>query len=110
MPGPGEERRPYTYTARVPAREPAPAATSLETLVSIKDTLLVLTSECDVTFRQDGRYCQKHGLAVSEGNSRCGYLAARFAASKEDQKARIQQYVNEILGVKDPRLAKRLTG
>ncbi len=105
-----EERKPYTYTARVPAAEPAPPATSLETLVSIKDTLMLLTSECDVTFRQDGRYCQKHGLPVEDGSSRCGYLAARFAASREDQKARIQQYVNEILGIRDPKLAKRLTG
>jgi len=109
MSGPGDERIPYTYSARVPAREP-PAPASLETLVSIKDTLLVLTSECDVRYRQDGRYCEKHGLPVGEGNSRCGYLASRLAASTEDQKARIQQYVNEILGVRDPKLVKRLTG
>ena len=110
MSRPGDERRPYTYTARVPAREPPAPDTSLETLVSIKDTLLVLTSECDVTYRQDGRYCEKHGLPVAEGSSRCGYLASRLAASTEDQRARIQQYVNETLGVRDPKMVKRLTG
>jgi hypothetical protein len=104
------QRKPYAYNFQVRAPETPISQERLETLASIKDTLVLLTSECEITVSQTGRRCEKHQLPVSGEGNRCGYLASRFAAGMEDQKSRIQQYVNEILGVRDPKVAKRLTG
>jgi hypothetical protein len=102
--------KPYAYNFQVQASESNISRASLETLASIKDTLALLTSDCEITSGQTGRRCEKHQLPVSGEGNRCGYLASRFAASAVDQKSQIQQYVNEILGVRDPKVAKRLTG
>jgi hypothetical protein len=105
------QRKPYAYNFQVQAAEEAAISrASLETLASIKDTLVLLTSGCEITLSQTGRRCERHQLPVNGEGDRCGYLASRFAASTEDQKSLIQQYVNETLGVRNPKVAKRLTG
>jgi hypothetical protein len=108
-----ETRKRYSYTFRTPQKDIlGPGGTSPETLFSIRDTLLLLTEDCLVAERPEGLFCEKHNLPVIKGETRCRYLASRFATheGEERSKAQVQQYVNEILGIKDPKTVKRLTG
>jgi hypothetical protein len=108
-----EPRKRYSYTFRSQPKDAAGMeGTDPQTLFSIRDTILLLTGDCDVVERPDGPFCQKHSTPVKPGKSKCEYLASRFAAndSEEKSKAQVQQYVNEVLGVKDPKSIKRLTG
>ncbi|HXW95624.1 MAG TPA: hypothetical protein VEJ19_07955 [Nitrososphaerales archaeon] len=104
-------KKPYSYTFRTPQKDLVPGANP-EALFSIRDTLLLLTEDCLVVERPEGLFCEKHSLPVMKGATRCKYLASRFANNEGEQqaKAQVQQYVNEILGVKDPKTVKRLTG
>ena len=83
-----------------------------ETLVSIKDTLMLLTGGCEVSERSGGLFCEKHGRPVHPGAQGCDYLATHFASrdSETRSKAQLQQYVNEVLGVKNADSVRRLTG
>jgi len=106
-------KKPYSYTFRTPQKDLlGPGGTSPETLFSIRDTLLLLTEDCLVVERPEGLFCEKHSLPVMKGTTRCKYLASRFANNEGEQqsKAQVQRYVNEILGIKDPKTVKRLTG
>lgn len=108
----GTKRR-YSYTYRTAQKDTLePGGTSTETLFSIRDTLLLLTEDCRVVERPEGLFCEKHSLPVTKGGTRCKYLAARFASNEgeENSKAQVQQYVNEVLGIRDPKTVKRLTG
>jgi hypothetical protein len=102
----------YSYKVRTQPEwaERVPAGAVYDSLLSIRDTVDLLTSDCEVADGPDGLHCEKHARPVGAGGSRCDYLATRFVASTEEQKGKIQQYVNDILGVKDPKLVKRLTG
>jgi hypothetical protein len=108
-----ETKKSYSYTFRSPQKDLlGPGGTSPETLFSIRDTLLLLTEDCIVVERPEGLFCEKHSLTVMNGATKCKYLASRFASNEGEQrsKAQVQQYVNEILGVKDPKTVRRLTG
>ena len=113
MSGEQEPRKGYSYTYRSQARDGTGLeGTDPQALFSIRDTILLLTGDCDVVERPDGLFCQKHSTPVRPGKSKCEYLVSRFAGnqSEEKSKAQVQQYVNEVLGVKDPKTVKRLTG
>jgi hypothetical protein len=111
-----EPKKPYAFNFRTVGRErgdsEATDRATYQSLLSIKQSLLLLTGGCEITPRQDGYFCDKHGRPVREGESGCDYLADRFAAavSETSSKTQMQQYVNGILGIKDPRNVKRLTG
>jgi len=108
-----ETKKPYSYTFRTPQKDlQGPGGTSPETLFSIRDTLLLLTEDCLVVERPEGPFCDKHNLPVMKGTNRCKYLASRFASNEGEEKSKVQvqQYINDILGIKDPKTVKRLTG
>jgi len=113
MSGDKETKKQYSYTYRTPQSDAlGPGGTSPETLFSIRDTLLLLTEDCVVVERPEGVFCEKHNLPVTKGETRCKYLASRFASKEgeEKSKAQVQQYVNDLLGIRDPKTVKRLTG
>jgi hypothetical protein len=107
------ERYHYTYRkgSDPPDRRRSEGA-EYETLLSIKQTLILLTGGCEVAARQDGMYCEKHGRTLGKGETRCDYVTERFSKSdgKERTKEEIQRYVSDILGVRDPRMIQRFTG
>jgi hypothetical protein len=109
------EPGPFSYSFRTPLKregptEPTPAETQI--LFSIRDTLTLLTGGCDIIQRTEGVFCAKHDRPVISGESKCDYLASRFAKNvgEEASKGQLQQYVNEVLGIRDPKLGRRLTG
>ena len=107
----GEKSKPYSYRFRAQAdSRPESSSSTGYSLVSIKDALTLITGGCAISPRQDGYYCEKHQRYVKGRESRCDYLSERLATSQERSRAQVQQYVNDILGVKDPKLVKRLTG
>ena len=113
MSGDRETKKRYSYTYRTSQSDASgPGGTSPETLFSIRDTLLLLTEDCVVVERPEGIFCEKHNLPVTKGETRCKYLASRFSSNEgeERSKAQVQQYVNDLLGIKDPKTVKRLTG
>lgn len=105
---------PYSYTYRSSGSQEDAGATRemQETLVTIKDTLMLLTGGCEITERTGGSFCEKHGRPVPPGAKGCDYLATHFASrdSEGRSKAQLQQYVNEVLGIKNPDSVRRLTG
>ena len=108
-----ENDRPYSYSFRLSPsanRSEEPSKAAREAVASVRETMLLLTSGCEVVERQDGVFCERHQRRVNEGDTRCDYIIERLASGQERSKAQIQQYVNDVLGVKDPKLAKRLTG
>jgi hypothetical protein len=111
-----ESKKPYVYTFRTTGRErddsEATERANYDSLLSIKQSLLLLTGGCAISPRQDGYFCEKHGRPVGRGENRCDYIANRFstAVGQNSSKAQVQQYVNDILGIKDPRNVRRLTG
>ena len=113
MPEDKGHKKGYSYTYRTPQSDGSGlGGTNPETLFSIRDTLLLLTEDCVVVERPEGMICEKHNLPVTKGETRCKYLASRFASKEgeEKSKAQVQQYVNDLLGIKDPKTVKRLTG
>jgi hypothetical protein len=117
----GESRKTYVYNFRsFPRHGDDPGADQAdqadqddqENLLSIKQSLLLLTGGCDISERQDGLFCEKHGRPLRPGESRCDFVVERFSRAEAEvrSKEQIQRYVNEILGVKDPKSIKRLTG
>ena len=116
MPEDEEPRKPYEYNFRTRAEDQSGqgtvTGTTYETLISIKDSLLLMTGGCDVVQTQDGLFCERHKRPVIEGGTRCDYIASQLSRKEgEDQsKAQIQQYVNDVLGIRDPSVVRRLTG
>jgi len=113
MSGDQEPRKRYSYTYRSQSRDGAGMeGTDPQTLFSIRDTILLLTGDCDVVERPDGLFCQKHSTPVKSGKSKCEYLVSRFAGNQGEEKSKnqVQQYVNEVLGIRDQKTLKRLTG
>ena len=110
----GDKPRPYSYTFKTSGadRDEEVSRATQENLVSIRDTLMLLTGGCEVTQRAQGSYCEKHSRPVPPGARTCDYLATHFAGNDAENrsKAQVQQYVNDILGVKDPVNVRRLTG
>lgn len=108
------KRYSYSFHSSTSANPDAGAisAAARENLLSIKQSLLLLTGGCEISEHQDGYYCDKHGRKVARRDSRCDYVAEQFSSStaREQSRAQIQRYVNDILGVKDPALVRRLTG
>lgn len=110
--GPKKE---YVYRYQVPPKDvdldEESARKRYESLVSIRDAVVLITAECHISEREDGTYCEKHGRKVSFGAVRCDYLANRFSEGQEvEPKKQVQQYVNEILGIRNPNTVRRLTG
>ena len=108
-----ETKKSFSYTFRSPQKDlSGPGGTGPEAVFSIRNTLLLLTEDCMVVERPEGHFCEKHSLPVMKGATRCKYLASRFASNEREQrsKAQVQQYVNEILGIRDPKTVKRLMG
>ncbi len=112
----GDGGRSYSYRystgAAVSGGPKRPSESEIKDLLTIRQTLLLLTGGCEIAERQEGLYCEKHGRMLGAGHTQCDYLAERFSrdAGEGRSKDQIQRYVNDILGIKDPRLAKRLTG
>jgi hypothetical protein len=109
-----EASGPYSYTfktsAQVRTSTEAADKAARDAVVSIKETMLLLTGICDVVERNDGTYCEKHQRRVKRGDTRCDYIAERLAEGQDKSKKQIQEYVNDVLGIRDPRIAGRLTG
>ena len=107
----GTKKR-YSYTFRTQTDALSADGSSPETLFSIRDTILLLTEDCVVVERPEGTFCEKHNLPVTKGETRCKYLVSRFSSNEgqEKSKAQVQQYVNDLLGIRDPKTVKRLTG
>jgi hypothetical protein len=105
---------PYSYSFRTSGedRNQEVSRATQETLVSIKDSLMLLTGECEITQHTQGPFCEKHGRPVPPGGRVCDYLATHFASkdSETRSKEQIQQYVSEMLGIKNPSNVRRLTG
>jgi hypothetical protein len=116
MPEGQEHKKRYVHTFRTTGRKQnnreAIDKASYESLLSMKQSLLLLTGGCEISPRREGYFCEKHGRAVKQGESRCDYLANRFSAAigETSSKAQMQHYVNDILGIKDPQYVKRLAG
>jgi len=115
MSGGQSSGKPYSYrfTGIVREENESDAANkaAYETMVSIKDSLLLLTSSCEIIQGRDGPYCNKHGRPATESGMRCDYLTSRLSGTGEGRsKEQVQQYVNDILGIKDSKTMKRLTG
>lgn len=114
MPEDSGPRRPFTYTYRSETRDSDKAVErrAQENLLSIRQSLFLLTGGCEVVPRQDGMYCEKHSRLLMEGTERCDYVAEHFTRSDPEARSRaqIQEYVNDVLGVKDPVKVKRLVG
>jgi hypothetical protein len=109
---PNSERYRYTYRRGVSDVPDRREGAENETLLSIKQTLLLLTGGCEVTTKQDGLYCDKHRRVIAKGETRCDYVAERLSKNdgKENTKEEIQRYVSDILGVRDPKMIHRFTG
>ncbi|MDA4124087.1 MAG: hypothetical protein OK438_01360 [Thaumarchaeota archaeon] len=116
MTGQEEPHRPYAYHLWIKAKDPSeprpPEQPLDETLLAIRSTLIELTEGCEIRERSTGLYCVKHERPVEKDRIRCDFLVRRERREgKEDpSKAQIQEYVNEILGIRDDRTVKRLTG
>ena len=105
----------YSYTYKTPEAAPASrekAREAEETLVSIKDTLMLLTGGCEITQGPQGLFCAKHGRPVRPEGNGCDYLSKHFSSRESENRSRaqLQQYVSEMLGIKNPDNVRRLTG
>ncbi len=116
MPDERDDGRSYSYKystgTTVSSESKRPSESEVKDLLSIRQTLLLLTGGCNIAEREEGLFCEKHGRMLGAGQSRCDYLTERFSRDTGDErnKDQIQRYVNDILGIRDPKLAKRLTG
>jgi len=111
-----EVGKPYSYSSVFKsdeARGSRLAEQSLsESLQFVKQTLIQLTETCNAVESSTGAYCEKHGRPMEPGRTRCDYLVERMARgrSEETTKAQMQEYIKDVLGVRDPGSLKRLTG
>ena len=108
-----EERKPYSYSFRRRTSEGnLDVKADYESLLSIKQSLLLLTGGCDIVDRRDGVYCEKHGRYLKPGESRCDYVSDHFSRDNGEERSKelMQRYINEIQGVKDPKNIRRLSG
>ncbi len=88
-----------------------PDGRQYESLLSIEQSLLLLTGGCQAIERTGGHYCERHRRRIPTGETRCGYVAEHYShLGGAEQKARMQQYVNDLLGIKDLRTVRRLIG
>ena len=112
----GEARKPYSYNYWLKAKEQNETSMSRdpldENLMSIKATLLEITTACDIRESRTGPYCERHEQPADEGARRCQYFSRRMAqaAGANDTKAQVQEYVIDILGIRDATTVRRLTG
>jgi hypothetical protein len=81
----------------------------LDVLYSIRDTLRALTGTCQVCQYSEDLICRKLGKNLGEGDA-CEYFVRRVprAPTENPAKAHVQNYVDEVLGIKGKN-AKRLT-
>ncbi len=106
-----ESTKPFSYRFQLKTQDTPIPVGELQTMSSIKETLLLLTGECEVAQRPNGFFCEKHQRAIDADKGRCSYITERFARNEGEKRSReqIQQYVNEVLGVRDPKTLRRLT-
>jgi hypothetical protein len=83
-----------------------------ENLMSIKATLLEITTACEIRELPTGPYCERHGQESEEGAARCHYFSRRMAqsAGADATKAQVREYVIDVLGIRDATTVRRLTG
>jgi hypothetical protein len=112
----GGAKKPYAYSsvfrseeARGSRLEGQPLSDSLQ---YFKQTLVQLTEGCHPVESSRGAYCEKHGRPMELGRTRCDYLVEKMTRGgiEDTPKAQIQEYVKDVLGVRDPGSIKRLTG
>jgi hypothetical protein len=110
-------RKPYTYSSVFKSDEARGSRLEeqslSDTLQYFKQTLVQLTESCHPVESANGEgYCEKHGRPMEPGRTRCDYLVEKMArgGGEETSKAQIQEYVRDVLGVRDPGSIKRLTG
>lgn len=113
---PWEERTPsgysYDYHERASSLDDAQVeASRIEDLRYIEETILTLTGACEICQYSTGPFCNKHKHEIKPGDPRCPDFARRLPEDpKKASKAQVQQYVNNTLGVRDAKYARRLTG
>ncbi|MDA4120942.1 MAG: hypothetical protein OK404_00870 [Thaumarchaeota archaeon] len=112
----GEPRKPYSFNYWLKAKDQNETSMSRdpldENLMSIRATLLEITTACDIRELATGPYCDRHGQEAEEGAVRCHYFSRRMAqsAGAENSKSQIQEYVIDVLGIRDATTVRRLTG
>lgn len=106
------DRGPYTYDSEFPAHPAPNQGTGDESLLAVRASLLKLTGGCEVCRYSSGLYCERDGQPVRKDGSRCGYFDRPWlhAGNENPSNIQIMRYVNDILGIRDRRSVKRLTG
>lgn len=108
---------PYEYSLRLEARRLDEStrtdnASERQFLQQLGAHLHELTGGCGVCQHSDGTYCQQQRRPVSRDDPRCDSFLRRQIrpADENPQQAQIKQYVNEVLGIRDRKTVRRLTG
>lgn len=107
-----ERRFSYSFKGQVSeTRKEDLTGESMQTLLTIRDTLQVLTGACEVCQFNSDSFCEKNRWVIKEGDPRCDYFARRLSRQpgEDPTKARVQAYVNDILGIRGNTF-QRLTG
>jgi hypothetical protein len=112
----GERRERWTYSYWRQERDPTSAleesGADRKTLILIQDSLKEMTGGCGICLNREGTLCTIRALPVKESDPRCDSFERKvhYEANEDISKKVIQEYVNGILGIRDPRSVKRLTG
>ena len=86
-------------------------ASLAEDMRYINETILILTGGCEICQYSVGPFCKKHGRPIKPGDPRCEDFVRRFPEDPRNaSNAQVREYVAEILGIRDKRSARRLTG
>ena len=77
----------------------------------VMQTIASLTGGCEICQFATGPYCKKHGRPIKVGDPRCEFFVRRLPEDPEKaSRDRVQQYINDSLGIRDKRIVGRLTG
>jgi hypothetical protein len=108
--------RPYRYEfwkgSRSPSQSEEVREADMETLLLIRDSLKEMTGGCEICRHSEGLICTVHWRSVKADDPRCDSFVRRtnYESGEDTAKKVIQQYVNGILGIRDVKSVKRLTG
>lgn len=95
-------------------REPTEesADVRVQTLLAIRDSIRVLSGSCGACGQNEGSWCAAHQHRVAPDDPSCeDFVRVQPRPSGEERsRAYYQALVNEILGVRDSKLLKRLGG
>lgn len=69
-----------------------------------------LTRGCESCLYSSGLYCERTGQPVYKDGTRCEYFVRRLPMPSEGPSDGLSRCVNKMLGIKEPRKVKRLTG